>query len=470
MRRVTWVVSLSFFLALSNATRLTAAESAPTFTKDVAPILFAKCVACHRPGEVAPMSLLTYEQARPWARAIRQKLIAGEMPPWGPDRRYGEWVGDPSVTTQELATITAWVEAGVPKGNEADMPAVPLVEEGWSFGEPDYILSMIAPYHVPPAGELPNYNFYTPIPFKEDRFARLLEIRPGNRSVVHHITSGATDLPEGATIDSGGELIFADGVRENAVQIEHFQRSRRSVGKPRRESVRLTDYVPGRTAMPVSSLDVGQRIPAGMYVKWGAHYQPTGRPETDQTRLGVWFTDKTEVQELYRRQSGSPLQTSTDRTGFYRVEGIDLPHNGVVREELGWPMISAFEDNYSVLGVTPIIEPITLYGFTPHMHLRGKDMDWTITWPDGRQEVLLSVPKYDFNYQNYYQLVEPLQVPAGSTISTVAHYDNTPTNRYNPAPDKEVFWGEQSWDEMFCPFFVYTIDSEDLTPKKTESQ
>ena len=474
MRRVI-VISLGLLLVLSNAPGLAAAESVPTFTKDVAPILFAKCVTCHRPGEVAPMSLLTYEQARPWARAIRQKLTAGEMPPWGADRQYGKFSNDPSVTGQEMETILAWVDGGAPKGSEADMPAAPPVASGWTFGEPEYVISMMAPYHVPPAGELPNLNFYSPIPFQEDRFARLLEIRPGNRSAVHHGTAGATDLPEGATLDSGGELIFADGVRENAVQIEQFQRSRRAFDNPetsqrRRERVRLTDYVPGRTAMPVSDPDVGQRMPAGMFVRWGMHYQPTGRPETDQTRLGIWFTDKSQVQELYRRQAGSPLPTAVDRTGFYRVEGLDLPHNGVVREELGWPKISPFAENYTVAGVTPIIEPITLYGFTPHMHLRGKDMTWSLTWPDGRQEVLLSVPKYDFNYQTYYQLEQPLQIPAGSTITNVAHYNNTPTNRYNPAPDKEVFWGEQSWDEMYCPFFVYTIDSEDLNPKKTQSE
>jgi hypothetical protein len=422
------------------------------------------------------MSLITFEQARPWAKAMKNKVVSREMPPWGPDPKYGTWVNDLSLTDKQIQTIAAWADAGAPKGNPAEVPPVPPVATGWTYGEPDYVIEMMKPYPVPPEGEMPNMSFYTPIPFKEDRFARLLEWRPGNRSVVHHGTASATDLPEGAKLNEYGEIIWPDGTKENDFQLESLQRSRQALQSAiagrsfRRESIRLTDYVPGRTAMPVDDPNVGQRLPAGRYVHWGMHYQPTGRPEIDQSKLGVWFTNKKVVQELYRRQVGDPLPNSGDRTGFFRVEGVDLPHNTrFVREELGWPNIPAHADNYSVMSVTPVTESITLYGFTPHMHLRGKDKAWFVTFPDGRQEVLLSVPKYDFNWQNYYQLQEPLKIPAGSTISTVAHYDNTTKNKFNPAPEREVYWSEQSWDEMYCPFIVYTVDSEAVEDEAKKS-
>jgi hypothetical protein len=472
MKRLVWRVGLGVGLAVALAQLSAAQGTAPTFTKDVAPILFEKCVSCHRPGEVAPMSLMTYEQVRPWSKAIKAKVASREMPPWGPDPKFGKWANDMSLSDAQIKVISAWVDGGAARGNPADMPQAPAIATGWTYGEPDYVISMMGPYNIPPEGEMPNISFYSPIPFKEDRFARLLEWRPGNRSAVHHGTASAVELPEGGKLNEVGEFVYDDGTKENDIQIGRLQRSQRALQNALqglrqgagRAGIRLTDYTPGRTAMPVSNPNVGQRLPAGRFVHWGMHYQPTGKPETDQSRLGVWFTTKSKVQELYRRQVGDPLPTSTDRTGFFRVQGVDLPHNTrFVREELGWPNLEPNVDNYEVMSVTAITEPITLYGFTPHMHLRGKDKAWFLTLPDGRAQTLLSIPHYDFNWQNYYELAEPMKIPAGSTISTIAHYNNTASNKYNPAPDKEVFWSEQSWDEMYCPFIVYTVDSEKLT-------
>jgi hypothetical protein len=459
-------VTVGLALALTVARGVDAAEPVPTFTKDVAPILFEKCVGCHRPGEVAPMSLLTYEQARPWAKALRSKVMSREMPPWGADAKYGKFANDMSLTDQQIAVISQWALGGVPKGNDADMPAAPPAYSGWSAAklagsEPDYVIEMMAPFKVPAEGELPNLTFYAPIPFKEDRFTRLLEARPGDRSLVHHFTVSVDSLPEGSKLDAGGELIYEDGTRQNDSTAQ-----RRRVGQqPRRRanSNLIVDYVPGRSAIPSHSPDIGVRIPAGKYINFGLHYQPTGRPESDQSKVGLWFSKISEVQELYRESVGSPLPTAIDRTEFYRVEGVTERFDRTIdrgRHEDKWPPLAPFVENYSVVGATPIIEPITLYGFTPHMHLRGKDMTWVLTLPDGTQETLLSIPKYDFNWQTYYELAQPRKVPAGSTITNVAHYNNSPKNKYNPAPDKEVYWSEQSWDEMFLPYMTYTVDSE----------
>jgi hypothetical protein len=307
-------------------------------------------------------------------------------------------------------------------------------------------------------------NYYTPVPFKEDKFTRLLEWRPGNRTAVHHGVASVGDLPEGARLDPDGAMIYADGTRENDFTTQTPQRRRSGT-----KFSLVVDYDPGRYAIPVHSDDLGLRIPAGKYVRFNLHYQPTGKPETDRSRIGLWFNTNTNVQEVYRRQAGDTLPSSADRLQFYRVEGLSEawdPGNG--REETHWPAIPPFAERYTVMGITPILEPITVYGFTPHMHLRGKDMTWSVTYPDGRNEVLLSVPNYNFNWQFYFDLAKPLKIPAGSTITNVAHYDNTPKNKYNPAPEKEVYWSEQSWDEMYCPFVAYSLDSED--PKLRKDQ
>ena len=264
------------------------------------------------------------------------------------------------------------------------------------------------------------------------------------------------DLPAGSKLDEGGELILADGIRENDFSSLSTERRKANFNFSL-----VVDYDPGRYAIPVHSDDLGLRIPAGKYIRFNLHYQPTGQPETDRSRIGMWFNTKTEVQEVYRKQAGDPLPTAGDnRKGFFTVQGVSETwdfSNG--REETHWPAIPPFADNYTVMGVTPVTEAITIYGFTPHMHLRGKDMAWFVTYPDGRQETLLSIPNYNFSWQFYFDLKDPLKIPAGSTITNVAHYNNTPS-KYNPAPDKDVYWSEQSWDEMYCPFVAYSVDSQ----------
>jgi hypothetical protein len=467
MKPVLRVAAIQLVLAVVGAGLSAAADTVPTFTKDVAPILYAKCISCHRAGEVAPMSLIKYNEVRPWAKAIRGKTMSREMPPWGADLKHGKFRNDNSLTQQEIDTLSAWAEGGAPKGDDADMPPVPKFFSGWTAADaagsdPDYVIEMMKPFQVPAEGELPNLNFYTPIPFKTDRFSRLLEARPGTRSLVHHYTVSVNDLPEGSRLDEGGELYYADGTKQNDVE-----RNRANVRRERANSTLIVDYVPGRSAIPARSSDIGFRIPAGKHINFGMHYQPSGRPELDQSKLGIWFNTKSKVQELYRESIGTPLPTMADRAEFYRVEGkTELFDRKTMRgrHEDHWPPVPAFSDNYTAMGATAITEPITLFGFTPHMHLRGKDMKWVLTTPDGREETLLNIPKYDFNWQTYYELAQPRKIPAGSTITTVAHWDNTAKNPYNPAPDKEVYWSEQSWDEMFLPYITYTIDSE--TPKK----
>ena len=467
MKRTPTVLLASLVLAVisagQNAKVSAAAAAVPTFSKDVAPILFARCVTCHRPGEVAPMPFLTYAQTRPWAKAIQQKVVKREMPPWHADPRYGKFANDRSLTSQEIDTIVAWAVGGAPQGNVAEMPPPPHFVDGWTPAvAPDYVFEMPQEFPVPAEGQSSVLNFWVPIPFNEDRFAEMIELRPGNRSAVHHITCLVADLPEGGKLTEAGELIFADGTRENDWDARTGIKDRKpGFGTNLRPFI---TYLPGHSFEPHPP-GTGVRISKGKYIRFDVHYQATGRPETDRSRLALWFSkaSNSEIQELYQSHAGMQIGTSIDTMSFHRAEGIqrdDDRERNARGDGQKFPNIPPYAKDYKIVSVSPIPEPITVYGFWPHQHLRGKSTTWTLTRPDGRQEILLSIPQYDFNWQIQYDLAEPLHIPAGSTITAVGLWDNSAQNKYNPAPDQEVYWSEQSWNEMWSAFYVYTVDSQ----------
>jgi hypothetical protein len=441
-----------------------ASAGAPTFNKDVAPIVYSKCASCHREGEVAPMSLITYEQVRPWARAIKNKVIAREMPPWGADPKETlPMRNDISLSDAQIQTMVAWVDAGAPRGNPADLPPAPAFTTGWTYGQaPDAILEMPVEFEIPAEGELGVQMFYSKVPWTEDRFAEVVELRPGNARVVHHAGIFFVDIPEGATLRDG-RIIGPDG---------QVIGDRGSAGLPSTDgglpgSSKLLSWVPGR-GLDRHRPDVGKRIPAGKYVNWQMHYNPTGKAETDRSRLGIWFNKVPVTHEVLIRQAGDPLATTKGGLSLYRAEGKEIEYKadpGSTRRSRTTPNIPPYVERWSLTGITPVTEDITLYAMSPHMHLRGKSLKWVVTYPDGREQTILSVPKFDFNWQFNYELAEPLKIPAGSKITGIGFYDNSPKNKWNPAPHLEVYWSEQSWDEMYQPFTEYSVDSQDLTKK-----
>jgi mono/diheme cytochrome c family protein len=476
MKRLLAVVALAFAVAaaLGSITvepTAAAAPESPTYTKDIAPILVKHCAQCHRPGEVAPMSLLSYEDVRPWARAIKSKVVSREMPPWGADPDQGRKMrNDPSLSKAQINTIAAWVDGGAVRGNDADLPPAPKFATGWTYGrEPDYVLEMPVEFDIPAEGELGVQMFYSKVPFTEDRFAEVLEIRPGNRAVVHHAGIFVVDIPDGATLVNG-RIVGADG---------KVIGDRGSAGLPRTEgglpgSSKLLSWVPGR-GVDAHRPNVGKRIPAGKYINWQVHYNPTGKPEKDRTRLGIWFNKVPVTHEVLIRQAGDPLATHRGGLSLYRVEGKEIEYTadeGSTRRRGATPNIPPYQENWEIIGVTPVTEPITLYAMSPHMHLRGKSLKWIVTWPDGRDEVILNVPRFDFNWQFQYELDEPLHLPAGSKITGIGVYDNSPKNRWNPAPHLPVYWSEQSWDEMYQAFTEYSVDSQIVVavPRQTTQQ
>jgi hypothetical protein len=440
--------------------------STPTFTKDIAPILFKSCTSCHRPGEIAPMSLLSYAEVRPWARAIKQKVVSREMPPWHADPRFSpvKFRNDRSLTQAEIDRIVAWVDGGAPKGDDSDMPPVPEVGSGWKYGEPDYVIDMPIEFTLPAEGEVDYLSFYVPVPFDRDVFVEKIEMRPSNKAVVHHETAWSVTLRDDIKIVDGvpfsleGKRLAKDEVRARGTTVFENQ----GISK-------LICYVPGR-GYEEHRPGTAKRIAAGknQYILFDVHYQPSGKPEKDRSQLAVWFSKAPVTHEVVTQMVGG------GGDGLRLVEGVEPPSetvttNGTTRVRQKIPNIPPYAENWQIVAITPVTEAMTLYALSPHMHLRGKDMRYVIVFPDGREQPVLSVPKYDFNWQLFYDLEQPIAIPAGSKIVATGHYDNSLKNKYNPAPEKDVFWSEQSWDEMYEPYIEYTIDSQDLTKARTPS-
>jgi mono/diheme cytochrome c family protein len=470
MRRVACLLLGSLAVA---ASAYAAPANVPTFSKDVAPIVFSNCATCHRAGEVAPMTLTSYEEVRPWAKVIKNKIVAREMPPWGADPAHSlKMRNDRSLTQAQIDTIVAWVDGGAPKGSDADLPPMPKFAEGWTFGrEPDAILEMPVDFTIPAEGELGVQMFYSKVPWSEDRFAETLEIRPGNRAVVHHAGVFVVDIPEGARIVNG-RLVMPDGKAST-------DRGAGAAGRADDTALpganKLLSWVPGR-GVDSHRADIGKRIPAGKYINWQIHYNPIGKETTDRTRLGIWFNRAQVTHELLIRQAGDALATTKGGLSLYRAEGKEVEYTadeGSTRRRSKTPNIPAYAEDWSLTGITPVTEDITLYAMSPHMHLRGKSLRWVVVYPDGREQTILDVPKFDFNWQIEYELETPLKIPAGSKILGIGKYDNSPKNKWNPAPNLEVYWSEQSWDEMYQPFTLYSVDSQvlsDMTVTKTGQQ
>lgn len=438
-----------------------APHATPTFTKDVASIVFASCAGCHRPGETAPMSLLSYEEVRPWARAIRRAVTSREMPPWHVDRRHGVFKDDPSLSDEQIQIISRWVDAGAPRGRESDLPPVPTFATGWRGGQPDYVFEMPIDYPVPAEGQVDVLHFWIPVPWAEDRLVEALEFRPGNSAVVHHARADVVELPKGLKVVDGS-LFKLDGRPDDGLDDAG---NRRDSFDGDDGNHHLVAFVPGR-GYERHHPGTAKRIEAGKWMRLELHYNANGTATTDRSKVGVWFAKQPAVREIYTRSVGQPLSRNGDISDTQLfAQGKEIvpqpgPDGRLVRPRL--PNIPPHTDNWQVKAMTFVTEPITLFALSPHMHLRGKDLTWVVTWPDGREETIMRVPAYDYNWQLNYKFETPLRIPPGSKVTAIAHWDNTANNKYNPAPDKEVPFASQSWDEMLSPFWEFTKDEENL--------
>jgi len=392
-------------LVMSGPTASTSNEPIPTFSKDVAPIFYKSCTGCHRPGEIAPMSLLTYKDARPWAKSIRDKVSNREMPPWHADPKHGEWRNDRRITQEAINTILAWVNNGAQEGDPKDLPPMPEYTPGWRIGKPDETFSV--PEQSVPAEGVVAYQYLTvPTNFKEDRYITSAEIRSSAHAVVHHVIVFVQE--PGTTSRLQGKL--------------------------------LVGFAPGEDPA-VFRPGFGRKIPAGSNLVFQIHYTPNGTPAKDVTTVGLIYA-KAPVQNTVVTRP--VLQTA-----------FEIPPG---------------DANYEVKSSFTFNESAQLYSFMPHMHLRGKDFEYKAVFPDGTSKILLSVPHYDFSWQTYYVLKDPIAVPKGTRIECVAHFDNSTNNKYNPDPTKAVKWGDQTWEEMMIGWMSFVYDSPPAATKATETK
>jgi peroxiredoxin len=402
--------------------RVAAANPNVTYTRDVAPILQANCQGCHRPGEIGPFSLLTYEDASAWAELIKDYTHRRVMPPWKPVEGYGEFQDVRKLTDDQIRTIAEWVDAGAPEGDPNDLPAPRSFTEGWTLGTPDVVLDAGEPYELSAEGPDVYRNFVLPFKSNEDRWVTAVEARPDNRAVVHHIV---------VFVDRDGQSLPLDAADPGP----GYTSSGGGVGFVPRDFLGsfLGGWVPGNTprfAPPGAAL----KIPANSYLVLQIHYHKNGQPQRDRTRIGLHFA-KGPIRQQIR---ALPLANL----------GLQIPP-GAERHE-----------------VTASLEmplDITALGVIPHMHLLGREIKVTATLPDGTAKPMVWIKDWDFNWQETYAFKEPMKLPRGTRLDVVSYYDNSEKNPHNPnSPPKRVTWGEETTDEMCLAFIGFTVDSENI--------
>jgi hypothetical protein len=418
-----------------------AQEFAPiTFHQDVVPILQKHCQSCHRPGQVAPMSFMTYAETRPWAKAIKEAILTRKMPPWFADPQYGHFKNDRSLRSADFETITRWVDTGAVEGDPRKAPApVDWPKDGWEI-LPDVIVSGPS-FHVPAQtkNNVIEWTYITvPSGFMEDTWVTSMEIRPSQPAVTHHICvyfrphtpevmynfPRSVNQPRDAT---GNNLPEAAGVGRRPASI--------TAGSNGIEGC----YVPGRASEDYRPYNAGKLIKAGTAIVFQVHYTPIGAAVTDRPRIGFTVT-KTQPEFQY-----VTLQISAPSD----AKSFAIPPN-----DPNWESPSA--------GTTFRMDA-DLVRMSPHMHLRGKDMAYQLVHPDGKTETILSVPRYDSNWQLGYELAQPLKVVKGTDLVVTAHYDNSSNNKFNPDPNRTVYYGEMVWEEMMHAFFSVVV-GKDVDP------
>ncbi len=383
----------------------------PTYYKDVLPVLQKNCQECHRPGEAAPMAFTDYKATRPWAKAIKGVVQTGKMPPWHADDAGLKFHNDRRLAKAEVETLVNWADSGAKEGAVKDAPAPRTYETGWAIGKPDVVFEMPSEFQIPATGTVDYHYVILPTNFKEDKWVSMAESRPSNRQLNHHII---------AFIREPGNP-WLKGEKLGVPFVPARDKEARGMGEF------LTGYAPG--AMP-NILKPGQAklVKAGSDLVLQLHYTANGKAGTDRSKIGLVFAKEPPKERVITVASANNQFEIPPMDGNYRVDSTVTLH----------------EDSKLVL-------------MLPHMHLRGKDFQFRVKYPDGTEKMLLNVPRYDFNWQLSYYPSEQLALPAGTKIECTAHFDNSPNNPYNPDPKKAIRFGEQSWDEMMIGFFDIAV-------------
>ncbi|HEX4276697.1 MAG TPA: thiol-disulfide isomerase [Bryobacteraceae bacterium] len=395
-----------------------------TFNKDVLPILQNNCQECHRAGEIAPMSLMTYTEARPWAKAIKIAVVSQKMPPWFADPKIGHFANDRRLNEAQIQTLTAWVDNGAPEGDTKDKPAPRKFQEGWNL-KPDMVISVPNAFQLPATGTIDYQYILVKGNITEDLWVKQAEMRPSNNAVLHHgkvwVRPPGSHWMEHATPG----VPYSTGMGKNTAD-----EGNDIIGK----------YNPGLGAQNFEIDGSAKLIPKGSDFVFELHYTTIGKPASDTARVGL------------------VLAKSAPVTRYYTSPGTPAALNLV---------IPANESNVEVASESTVGADVRLVYIQPHAHLRGKDFEIRVVYPTGEKETIFK-GKFDFNWQLGYDLAKPLVLPKGTKIVSIAHYDNSANNPSNPDPTKEVHWGPQNWDEMQSVFlgFIFPVDTNIATVLK----
>jgi hypothetical protein len=401
-------------LALFSGAACFGATTTVTYSKDVAPILQKNCEQCHRAGEAAPMSLRNYKEVRPYAAAIKEAVLLKKMPPWFADPHFGHFSNDRSMSEQDVKTLVAWVDSGAKEGNPKDLPKPVEFVNGWNIDKPEFQIEMAQDFKIPASGTIDYQHILIKGNFDKDTWISQAEVRPGNRALVHHVIAYIRPPGSKWMKDAEPGVPYPKNKNEGEGGGGEF----------------LAGYAPGFLPM---RLDTGRAllVKAGSDIVLELHYTANGKEGLDRTKVG-FVTAKGPIKE--------------------RVFVMAAQNNRFA--------IPAGDPNYQVDAKFQFGGDAKIISFTPHMHLRGKDMEFRAVYPTGEKETLLKVPHYDFSWQLTYNEVQDLVIPKGTTIECTAHFDNSPNNPNNPDPTKIIKYGEQSWDEMMIGFFQVAIDAD----------
>ncbi len=403
-----------------------------TFYKDALPVLQKNCQSCHRPGEAGPMAFSDYKSTRPWAKAIKEAVQTRKMPPWFADAHTGKWSNDPTLSDKDLNTLIAWVDGGAKEGNAKDAPKPVAFVEGWRITKPDAVFEMPQAFPVQAEGTIEYQYVVIPTNFTEDKWVTMAEVRPDKRDVVHHVIAFVRPKGSPWMKDAPVGVAFVPGADRRA------RRANQGGGDPQNSEAGasmagielLVGYAPGMNPQ-IAPAGAAKLLPAGADIVFQMHYTANGKATLDKSKIGLVFSkDKPQNRQITMNATNA---------------GFVIPPGAAAHE-----VRSYFEFG----------DDATLVNLMPHMHLRGKDFHYNVTYPSGEKETLLNVSKYDFNWQLFYYLSEPKVMPKGTKMECIAHFDNSANNKYNPDASKEVRWGDQSWEEMMIGWFDVMIPSD----------
>jgi hypothetical protein len=411
--------------------------SSVTFHKDVLPILQENCQSCHRPGQIAPMSFLTYDGTRPWAKAMKVAVATKKMPPWFADPQFSHFANDRSLKQSDIETIAKWADGGAPEGDAKEAPApVQWPVDGWDI-QPDLVVN--GPPTVVAASPKNNviewYYVTVPSGIAQDTWITSMEIRPSEPAVTHHICVMFKKHTDDVKYN---EPVWADRARDDKGRALPSAAGLNGRGIP--ESVTAGTngiegcYVPGQRTQDYRIHGAAKLLRAGTDIVFQMHYTPNGKQVTDRPRIG--FTVAKAAPERVYVSFG--MSAPSDAKSF-----AIPPNDG------NWsspPAVATFAEDAELV-----------YMF-PHMHVRGKDMTYRLVFPDGTSQTILNVPRYDFNWQLAYDLAKPIKVPKGTKLEVTAHFDNSVNNKFNPDPNQTVYYGDMTWEEMMYPFFSVVVE------------